>query len=88
LYECIVKLGITQEKRLIIDIMSLRQSYERKKITEIKWIHNQDNPANALTKAAANKAMERLVSFNKLNVRIKGYVEKARKKKDSAALDM
>jgi hypothetical protein len=83
-----VKLGITQEKRLIIDIMFLRQSYKRKKITEIRWIHNQDNPADIFTKAAANKAMKWFVSFNKLNVRMKGYVERARKEKDSAAPDV
>jgi hypothetical protein len=29
LYKCITKLGTTQEKRLMIDIMSLRESYER-----------------------------------------------------------
>lgn len=28
LYECLVKLGTTKEKRLMIDIMSLRQSYD------------------------------------------------------------
>jgi hypothetical protein len=83
-----VKLKITQKKRLIIDVIFLRQSYKRRKITEIKWIHNQDNPANALTKAAANRAMERFINFNKFNVRMKGYVEKARKEKDSAAPNM
>jgi hypothetical protein len=83
-----VKLGITQKKRLIIDIMFFRQFYKRRKITKIRWIHNQDNPADALTKAAANKAIKRLMSFNKLNVRMKGYVKKARKKKDSAAPDV
>jgi hypothetical protein len=36
LYECIVKFGTTQEKRLMIDIMFFRQFYERKKIIEIK----------------------------------------------------
>jgi hypothetical protein len=36
LYKCLVKLGTTQEKRLIIDIIALRQSYERRKITEIR----------------------------------------------------
>ena len=29
LYECLVKLGTTKEKRLMIDILALRQSYER-----------------------------------------------------------
>jgi hypothetical protein len=29
LYECLVKLGIIKEKRLMIDIMALRQAYER-----------------------------------------------------------
>jgi hypothetical protein len=36
LYECLVKLGTTKEKRLIINIMALRQSYKRRKITEIR----------------------------------------------------
>jgi hypothetical protein len=48
LYECLVKFGITQEKRLMIDILAFRQSYERKEIAEIRWIYNRDNPANAL----------------------------------------
>jgi hypothetical protein len=29
LYECLVKLGTTKEKRLMVDILALRQSYER-----------------------------------------------------------
>jgi hypothetical protein len=36
LYKCLVKLGITQEKRLIIDIICLRQVYKRKEIAEVK----------------------------------------------------
>jgi hypothetical protein len=36
LYECLVKLGTTNEKRLMIDIMALRQSYERREIAEIR----------------------------------------------------
>jgi hypothetical protein len=35
LYDCLIKLGTTQEKRLIIDILCLRQFYERREIAEI-----------------------------------------------------
>jgi hypothetical protein len=35
LYKCLIKLSTTQEKRLMIDIIALWQSYERRKITEI-----------------------------------------------------
>jgi hypothetical protein len=60
----------------MIDILALRQSYERKKIAEIRWIHNRDNPANALIKATANSSLKQLISTNKLVVRIKGYIER------------
>jgi hypothetical protein len=36
LYDCITKLGTTVKKRLIINIIRLRQSYERQKINKIR----------------------------------------------------
>ena len=36
LYDCLVKLGTTQEKRLIVNILCLRQSYEYREIAEVK----------------------------------------------------
>jgi hypothetical protein len=36
LYECLVKLGTTKEKRLIIDIIVLQESYKRKELFEIR----------------------------------------------------
>ena len=36
LYNCLVKLGSTQEKRLIVDIICLRQLYKRRKIMKIR----------------------------------------------------
>jgi hypothetical protein len=72
LYECLVKLGSTQEKRLIIDIMALRQSYERREITEIRWIDRKDNLANAITKSTLNKAFKKLINTNQLGVRVEG----------------
>ena len=54
LYECLVKLGTTKEKRLIIDIIALQQLYKRREITKIRWINGEDNPADAFTKATLN----------------------------------
>ena len=36
LFDCLTKLGTTQEKRLIINVMCLRQVYERRDIAEVK----------------------------------------------------
>jgi len=57
LYECLVKLRTIKEKRLMINIMALRQSYERRELTEVQWINRQDNPADAMTKATLNKIL-------------------------------
>jgi uncharacterized membrane protein len=35
-YEYLVKFGITKEKRLIIDIMVIRKSYENRELFEIR----------------------------------------------------
>jgi len=76
LYECLVKLGTTKEKRLMIDIMALRQSYERREINEIRWINGDDNPADAFTKASPNRALERFIDNNELAVRVDGWVQR------------
>jgi hypothetical protein len=36
LYNYLVKLGITQEKRLIIDVISIREAYKRREIAQVK----------------------------------------------------
>jgi hypothetical protein len=77
LYECLVKLGTTKEKRLMIDIMSLRQSYERRELFEVRWIHGNDNPADAMTKSNANGTLREFVDTNRITMRIQGQVSRA-----------
>jgi hypothetical protein len=76
LYECLVKLGTTNEKRLMIDIMSIRESYEKREITDIRWINGKDNPADACTKKTPNSALERLISYNQLAIRVEALVDR------------
>jgi len=64
LYDCLVRLGTTQEKRLIINIMCLRQAYERRQITKVKWINGDTNPADAIIKGKPYTALLRLINTN------------------------
>lgn len=74
LYECLVKLGTTQEKRLMIDILCLRQSYERREIAEVKWISSDSNPADAMTKSKSCTALQKLIDINKHRIEAKRWV--------------
>jgi hypothetical protein len=72
LYDCITKLGTTAEKRLMINIIGLRQSYERREINKIRWIDGENNPANAITKDKPCLALKQLINSNRITLRTKG----------------
>ena len=76
LFDCLVKLGTTQEKRLMVDLMSIRQSYERRQITEIRWIDGNKNPADAMTKARLCPALTNLIDTNTIYIEPSGWVER------------
>ena len=85
-YDCPVKLGITQEKRLIVDVMSLCQSYERREITKLKWIHRHHNPADSMTKARPLLALKMLIDSNRINISTTEWVERASMKQASTSI--
>ena len=72
LYDCLVRLGTTQEKRLMIDVMCLRQAYERRQVTKVKWIDGDTNPADALTKGKPCTALSQLIDTNQVELRAVG----------------
>jgi len=76
LYDCLVRLGTTQEKRLMIDVMCLRQSYERRQIAEVKWIDGETNPADAMTKGKPCTALSQLIDTNQVELQAVGWVER------------
>jgi hypothetical protein len=75
-YKCLVKLGTIIEKRLMINIMALRQSYEKRELMKIRWINGQDNLADTMTKPNLNKALEKFITTNCLQVRVEGWVKR------------
>lgn len=76
LYECLVKLGTTKEKRLMIDIMALRQSYERRELQEVRWINGEDNLADSFTKTMPNRALKQFIDCNRATIRVEGWVSR------------
>jgi hypothetical protein len=72
LYEYIIKLRITKKKYLIIDIITIRQAYEKKELFEIRYINRQDNPIDTITKLLSNKILEKFINTNELTICMQG----------------
>ncbi len=81
LYDCLVRLRTTIEKRLIIDVMTLRQFYERREITEIKWVHEINNLVDFMTKSKSSSALRTLIDINQINLNTIEWVERTATKK-------
>jgi hypothetical protein len=50
LYDDLVKLDTISKKKLVIDLMCLKQLYKKREIAKIKWIDENINFADAMTK--------------------------------------
>jgi hypothetical protein len=81
LYDCLVKLEITSEKWLMIDLMCLRQSYERKEITKIRWIDDESNSVDVMTKSNSCQTFNRLIDTNIINLKTSDWVERIENQK-------
>ena len=60
----------------MIDILCLRQAYERRLITEIVWIDGTTNPADAMTKSKPCQGLKDLIDTNKINIKLTSWVER------------
>jgi hypothetical protein len=76
LYDCLVKLNTIAKKRLMFDLMCLRQSYERREIAEIRWIDEDSNLADAMTKSKLCNALIKLIDTNIIELKITEWVER------------
>ena len=60
----------------MINVMCLRQAYERREIAEVKWIKGDTNPADLMTKAKPSTALKQLVDTNTVHLDVVEWVER------------
>ena len=60
----------------MIDVMCLRQAYERREIAEVKWIKGDTNPADAMTKSKPSNALKNLIETNTIRLDVEEWVER------------
>ena len=60
----------------MVDLIYIRQLYERREIIEIKWISGGTNLADAMTKSKLYQAFKDLVDTNKLKLQATEWVER------------
>lgn len=78
LYDSLVRINSTTEKRLLVDLHMLRQSYERREISDVYWIPTGQNPADALTKEKPSLALHKLMSSNQLTLTPNAWVHRSK----------
>ena len=76
LFDALTNLNTTSEKRLMIDLSMLRESYERREITSVMWVPGCQNPADAMTKRDACAGLEKLIAMNKIEVTPSAWIER------------
>lgn len=85
LFESLTSLNTTSEKRLLIDLSILRESYERREIADVFWIPGDQNLADGLTKKSACDAIVRLMDTITVNITPQAWIE--RKPRDWSKAD-
>ena len=60
----------------MVDLMCLRQSYERRGIAEVIWIDGKSNPADAMTKSKPCQALKDLIDMNIVKLEATEWVER------------
>ena len=76
LYDYFIKLNTTQKKRLMIDVMNLRQSYKRQKMTKVKWIDDDNNLVDSMIKVKSFSILKTLIDINQINMKTTKWIER------------
>ena len=76
LFDVITKSTITTEKRLMIDIKVVKDSYQRNELQTIGFIRSESNPADALTKVKRCTILDQILNSSQLDHPIEQWIDK------------
>jgi hypothetical protein len=65
------------KKRLMMNVMTLRQSYERREIIEVKWISDDRNLADSMIKSKESLALKQIININRIRLDSIEWVKRA-----------
>lgn len=60
----------------MINIITIRKTYEKQEIVEIKWINKESNSTNTITKSKPYQALKNLINNNTIKIKITEQIEK------------
>jgi wyosine [tRNA(Phe)-imidazoG37] synthetase (radical SAM superfamily) len=66
---------------LMIDVMILRQFYERREITKMIWIHDINNSVDSMIKTKSSSTLKTMIDINQINLNIIEWVKRATARK-------
>jgi hypothetical protein len=52
----------------MMNVMIFRQSYEKREITEVKWIHESNNLVDSMTKIKSSSTLKTIIDINRINL--------------------
>jgi hypothetical protein len=79
LFDCLIKLWTTSEKRLMSDLMCLRQSYERGEKAEIRWIDEEINSIDVMIETKLCQVLKNLIDTHTIDLKTTEWIERVRK---------
>lgn len=82
LFDVITKSSNTSERRLMTDIHSVREAYNKFEISDIGFIRTHNNPADAFTKLGPNDALEHLLRNGRADFEVEQWVLRTKKEKE------
>jgi uncharacterized protein (DUF1778 family) len=61
---------------LMIDVMTLRQFYERREIIDMIWIHEINNLVDFMIKTKSSSALKTMIDINQINLNTTEWVKR------------